>query len=55
VQVFVFAGVDAQGNVTRAVVPADRAQVVCKIMKIAQDARPVRVSVLSPRPKPEGA
>jgi hypothetical protein len=55
VQVFVFAGVDSQGNVTRAIVPSDRAQIVCKIMKIAPDARPVRVNILSPRPKAEGA
>jgi hypothetical protein len=55
VQVFVFAGVDSQGNVTRAVVPADRAQIVCKIMKIAPEARPVRVTILSARPKAESA
>jgi hypothetical protein len=55
VQVFVFAGVDSLGNVTRAVVPSDRAQIVCKIMKIAPDARPVRVNILSPRPKTDGA
>lgn len=52
-QVFVLAGVDADQNVTRIVVPAEKAQLVCKIKKVAPDARPVRVNVLSPRPKTE--
>jgi hypothetical protein len=51
-QVFVLAGVDADQNTTRVVVTAERAQLVCKIRKVAPDARPVRVNVLSPRPKP---
>ena len=54
-QVFVLAGVDAEQNVTRAIVPVERAQLVCKIKKVAADAKPVRVNVLSPRPKPEQA
>jgi hypothetical protein len=52
-QVFVLAGVDAAQNVTRVVVPAEKVQMVCKIMKVAPGGRPVRVSVLSARPKPE--
>jgi hypothetical protein len=52
-QVFVLAGLDASGNITRAVVPAEQARVVCKIVKVAEGARPVRVNVLSPRPRPE--
>lgn len=55
VQVFVLAGVDGGGNVTRAIVPAEQARLVCKIMKVAPEGRAVRVSVLSPRPKPETA
>ena len=52
-QVFVLAGVDAEQNVTRVVIPADAATLVCKIMKVAPEGKPIRVNVLSPRPKPE--
>jgi hypothetical protein len=50
---FVLNGTDAQQNVTRIIVPAEQLKLVCKIVKVAPDARPVRVNVLSPRPKPE--
>jgi hypothetical protein len=53
--VFVLNGTDAQQNVTRVIVPAEQMKLVCKIVKVAPDARPVRVNVLSPRPKPESA
>jgi hypothetical protein len=53
VQVFVLAGLDAEQNVTRVVVPAEAAILVCKIMKVAPDTKPIRVNVLSPRPKPD--
>jgi len=53
VQVLVLAGVDSNQNVTRAIVPADSVKLICKIVKVAPDARPIRVNVLSPRPKPE--
>src|SRR5215469_17854342 len=49
-QVLVLAGVDADQNVTRAIVPADALRLVCKIVKVAEGATPVRVKVLSPRP-----
>lgn len=52
-QVFVLAGMDAEQNLTRVVVPAEAATLVCKIMKVAPDTKPVRVNILSPRPKPE--
>jgi hypothetical protein len=48
--VFVLAGVDSDQNVTRVVIPAESAQLVCKIVKVAEGAKPVRVNVLSPRP-----
>jgi hypothetical protein len=53
--VFVLAGIDAEQNVTRVVIRAESAQLVCKIMKVAPDAKPIRVNVLSPRPKPEAS
>jgi hypothetical protein len=55
VQVLVFAGMDAAQNVTRLVAPADSVQVLCKICKVAPEAKPLRVNVLSPRAKPEGS
>jgi hypothetical protein len=50
-QVFVLAGTDWEQNVTRVVVPAEHAVLTCKIRKVAEGSRPVRVNVLSPRPK----
>src|SRR5271165_483066 len=35
IHVFVLVGVDAEQNVTRVVIPAEAAQLVCKIMKVA--------------------
>ena len=49
--VFVLAGIDAEQNVTRVVIAAESAQLVCKIMKVAPEAKPIRVNVLTPRPK----
>ena len=51
VKVFVLAGVDAEQNVTRVVIAADTAQLVCKIVKVTEGAKAIRVNVLSPRPK----
>jgi hypothetical protein len=51
--VLVFAGVDAQGNITRVVSPVAAAQVVCRILKVAPGATPARVNVLTPRPQPK--
>jgi hypothetical protein len=53
VHVFVLAGADKDQNVTRVVIPAEAAQLVCKIVKVAAGASPVRVNVRSPRPKQE--
>jgi hypothetical protein len=54
-QVFVLVGVDGDQNVTRVVIPAEAAQLVCKIMKVAEGAHAVRVNVRWPRPKEPGA
>ncbi len=54
-QVLVFAGVDAEGRVTRVISPVDVAQVVCKVMPVAPGAQPVRVNVLTPKPQPRPA
>jgi hypothetical protein len=52
-EVLVFAGVDAEGNVTRVISPVNAAQVVCRILKVAAGALPSRVNVLTPRPQPK--
>jgi hypothetical protein len=54
-KVLVFAGNDTQGNVTRVIAPVDSAKVVCKIMKVSPTAVPVRVNILTPKPRPEPA
>jgi len=54
-EVLVFAGLDAAGNITRVISPVNAAQVVCRILKVATGAAPVRVNVLTPRPQPKPA
>ena len=49
--VLVLVGVDSEQNVTRVIVPEDSVCLVCKIKKVAPEARAVRVNILSPRPK----
>lgn len=51
--VLVLAGVDANQNVTRAIVPADSVKLICKIVRVAPETKPIRVNVLSPRARPE--
>jgi hypothetical protein len=51
--VLVFAGTDAAGNVTRLITPVETAQVVCKIVKVAPGANPVRVNILTPKAPPK--
>jgi hypothetical protein len=50
--VLVFAGLDGPGNVTRVIVPVESAQVTCKIVRVAEGSKPVRVNVLTPKPRP---
>jgi hypothetical protein len=54
-QLLVLSGMDANGNITRVIAPADSAKLVCRIVGVAAGAKALRVSVLSPRPKPEAA
>jgi len=53
-QIFVFSGIDSQGNVTRVISPVETAQVVCRIVRVSPGANPVRVNILTPKlaPKP---
>ena len=50
-QVLVLCGLDVQQNLTRVIAPAESLQLVCKVVKVAEGARAVRVSVLTPRQK----
>lgn len=52
-QVLVFSGMDPEGRVTRVISPVDAAQVICKVMPVAQGAAAVRVNVLTPKPQPK--
>jgi len=48
-QVLVLSGVDVQQNLTRVIAPAESLQLVCKVVKVAEGAKAVRVNVMSPR------
>jgi hypothetical protein len=50
-QVAVLTGVDKDKNMARAISPVESLQLVCKVVKAA--AKPVRVSLVVPRQKPE--
>ena len=50
-QVVVLSGQDAQRNLTRVIAPVASLQLLCKTMKVAEGARPVRVSLITPKPK----
>lgn len=49
--VLVITGVDAQKNVARVISPADRVQLVCRVMKVQPPAKPTRVGFVSPKAK----
>lgn len=51
--VLVLTGLDAQRNLTRVISPAESLQLVCKVMKVQEQAKPVRINFIAPRPKPE--
>ena len=52
-QVFVLTGADGGKNVTRIIWNADSLQLVCKVMKALDPARPVRIGFVTPKPKAE--
>ena len=54
-QVLVLSGLDAQQNLTRVIAPVETLQLVCKVVKVAEGAKPVRVNVLSPRARTDQA
>jgi|GEM_PF-574730 len=51
--VLVLSGMDHQGNMTRAIVPADKAELLCKVVPVLTGFTARRVTVMTMRPKPE--
>jgi hypothetical protein len=52
-QVLVLTGGDQDRNITRVIVPADRVQLTCKVLKVEAPAKACRVAFKVPRQKPE--
>ncbi len=48
-QVLVLCGMDVQQNLTRVIAPAESLQLVCKVVKVAEGAKAVRVNVMTAR------
>ena len=53
--VAVLSGTDANRNLTRAIVPVDSVQLLCKTMKTPAGAKPMRVNLVTPKPKDSSA
>jgi hypothetical protein len=49
-QVAVLKGLDADRNPARVVSPADRLQLICKVVKAPPGVKPARVSLIAPKP-----
>ncbi len=49
-QVFVLSGNDGQQRLTRIVAPAATVQLICKILRVAPGATPVRLKIMTPAP-----
>jgi hypothetical protein len=52
-QMAVLSGVDAEGRTTRVIASPESVQLVCKVVKAAPGAKPSRIGLVAPRPKPE--
>ena len=48
--VAVLSGIDPERNLTRVIMPTDRVQLTCKVLKVQAGARPVKVAVVAPKP-----
>ena len=53
VHVLVLAGMDDENHVTRVIAPAAALQLVCKVKNVLPGTAPVRVNILTPKPKGE--
>jgi hypothetical protein len=52
-QVIVLSGLDNDKNMTRIISAVESIQLVCKLMKVKPGAKPIRISFIAPKPKPE--
>jgi hypothetical protein len=50
--VLVLTGYDAEKNVTRVVAHVEGLRLICKVMKTPPGAKPVRITVVAPKPRP---
>ena len=48
--VAVLSGIDTERNLTRVIVPAERLELICKVMKVEPGTRPAKVSLIAPKP-----
>ena len=48
--VAVLTGIDADRNLTRVIAPAENLQLICKVMKAQPGAKPVKVTLIAPKP-----
>ncbi|HEY1242786.1 MAG TPA: hypothetical protein VGF16_19630 [Bryobacteraceae bacterium] len=48
--VAVLTGIDTERNLTRVIAPADHLQLICKVMKAQAGAKPVKVTLIAPKP-----
>ena len=53
--VAVLTGTDANRNLTRVIAPVDSLALLCKTMKAPAGAKPVRVNLVTPKPKDSNA
>ena len=53
VHVLVLAGMDDENHVTRVIAPAAALLLVCKVKNVIPGAAPVRVNILTPKPRTE--
>jgi hypothetical protein len=54
-QVAVLTGTDPERNLTRVIAAADSLQLMCKVMKVAPGAKPLRVVLITPKQKDSNA
>jgi len=54
-QIAVLSGTDANRNTTRVISPIDSVLLLCKVMKAPAGAKPIRVTLVSPKPKDSSA
>ena len=52
--VAVLTGIDAERNLTRVIVPAERLELICKVVKTQPGAKAVKVALIAPKPPTAG-